>query len=352
MDFERPLKARFGEIHVPKKVKPGEFTYLPVVDLADLNSPSLEARKRLAAQIFEAATIVGFFYIKNHGVPEDLIEHTRQLGRQYFALPHEAKMEQFAGKGDGVAGYFPPLHLMPNYAKEFLRVSGGPGVEGFEYGYDIEADSEKGPEDKPRVDRYKLDGPRDWPSEALAPGFHEGLVRYYGAMLDLSRKLVRILALAVELPEDTFDEYFTWPAAMTRFMHYLHQQKPEHEPSSIEPHTDLSAFTILSQGEVSGLQVRNASGEWISAPVIPGTFVVNIGDIFHYWTNGLLRSTSHRAINLTGENRLSIAYFFNPDSNAEIKVLNKFVSEEHPPIHEPFVVGAWVRRLMGLDAVN
>ncbi|GFF52683.1 2OG-Fe(II) oxygenase family oxidoreductase, putative [Aspergillus udagawae] len=364
MTVRKPLEARFGNIEMPERVKPGEFTRIPIVDLTDLSNPSPEARERLAQQIYNVATTVGFFYITNHGIPQDLIDQAHEMARQYFALPHSIKMEQFAGKRcNEFIGYVPPLDAMPPYAQEHLRVAGGKRVEAFAMGYEIAADSQKTQDNRMPVDQYGLYGPNEWPEGQVLGEFRTTLLRYYAEMLEFSRKLIQIFALALDLEADHFDEHLNYPGAMCRLMHYL-ASKPsdKQEASAIGPHTDIGFFTILSQGAVPGLQVLNARKEWIAVPIIPGALVVNIGDCLHYWyaysiviqfnglilasSNGIFRSTPHRAINLTGDERYSIPFFFNPDYTVTTQVADKFVTKERPAITEPFIFGEWVNKLM------
>jgi isopenicillin N synthase-like dioxygenase len=71
--------------------------------------------------------------------------------------------------------------------------------------------------------------------------------------------------------------------------------------------------TILAQDDLGGLEVRNSEGDWIGATPIPGTFVVNLGDLFPIWTNGAYRSSWHRVMNGNGgENRHSVVFFYSP----------------------------------------
>jgi isopenicillin N synthase-like dioxygenase len=116
---------------------------------------------------------------------------------------------------------------------------------------------------------------------------------------------------------DYFRPFFAKPLVQLRLLHYP-PQPPERGAQGVEAHTDPSAFTILLQDGTGGLEVRNRSGRWIEAPPIPGSFIVNIGDMIQRWTDGRFVSTPHRVANRTGRGRLSVPFFVNPDYAAVI----------------------------------
>ncbi|MGH2373455.1 MAG: 2OG-Fe(II) oxygenase family protein, partial [bacterium] len=97
------------------------------------------------------------------------------------------------------------------------------------------------------------------------------------------------------------------------------------------PHTDNSFFTILARMEVPGLAVRLPSGEWLAPPVIPGTFLVNLGNVMKRWSNDRFLSTPHGVLNDSGTDRYSIAFFFSPSPDAVIECLPSCVGPDNPP---------------------
>lgn len=149
-----------------------------------------------------------------------------------------------------------------------------------------------------------------WPAEKTIPGFERNTLRWMRAMLQLSRNLLRAFALGLSLDETHFDTMVTRPEAILRMNHYPSHSVDLQVASAMAANTDDQLFTILAQDQVQSLQVASADGHWMHASPIPGTFVVNIGDAMSMWTNGIFISTLHRVVNLSGQKRYSIPFFF------------------------------------------
>lgn len=145
------------------------------------------------------------------------------------------------------------------------------------------------------------------------PRFQTDLVIYWQSCLALTRQLVRILALGLDLPEDYFDRVTTYPGGDCTLNFYPgHGEAPPDQQDEVElsAHTDLQILTLVWQSEGRGLQILNPANEWIFAPPIPGTFVVNIGDFLMRLTNDRLKSTVHRVKQNGRNDRYSFAFFF------------------------------------------
>jgi len=168
-------------------------------------------------------------------------------------------------------------------------------------------------------------------------------------MLDLGNTLLRGFALSLDLEEDFFLEKFNRAAGWLRLLHYPPQRRIEADRSiGVGAHTDYECFTIRAQDDNSGLQVQNLNGEWIAAPPIRGTFVINIADLMARWTNDVFRSTMHRAVNLSGQDRYSIPFFLGPNADTMVSCLSSCVSPGASPKHPPIVTSEWIlARVLG-----
>ena len=103
-------------------------------------------------------------------------------------------------------------------------------------------------------------------------------------------------------------------------------------------------LTLLAQDPIGGLELRTRDGEWVAAPYIEDTLVVNLGDMVKVWTNDTYVSNPHRVANRTGRERFSIPTFFNLDYAAPVACLPQFRSAEEPPRHAPVLSGDYLVR--------
>lgn len=173
---------------------------------------------------------------------------------------------------------------------------------------------------------------------------------YFDHITLLSRSLLRAFALALDLREDHFLASFRKPQTQLSLLHYPPQPPaaPEDE-YGIRPRADATAFSMLYQDEVGGLQVQGLDGGWIAAPPIPGTYVINIGDMMARWTNDRFASTKHRVFNRTGRERYSLPFFGIPDFDAVVECLPTCHGPGNPPKYPPLKVGDFIKRKNASD---
>jgi isopenicillin N synthase-like dioxygenase len=302
-------------------------TSLPVIDVARLDG-SADQRQALALEIGEACRDTGFFYIRNHGVPQSLIDAVLTRTREFFSLPIEQRMALDKKHSRCNRGYDP----MQSQALE----SGAPPdlKEGFYIG------TETAPDD-PRVLAGKFNvGPNQWPSDL--PGFRETMESYFSALLVLSGRLMRALALSLELDEQYFGGFCKPPVVtVLRLLHYPKQPaNPKPDEKGCGAHTDFGGLTLLLQDDAGGLQIFKKDIGWIDAPPLPGTYVVNLGDMISRWTNDRYRSTLHRVINLSGRDRYSVPFFFSGNQDYVVSCLPNYLDEGEQPHYPPTTVEA------------
>jgi isopenicillin N synthase-like dioxygenase len=190
--------------------------------------------------------------------------------------------------------------------------------------------------DEPVRGRFKA-GQSCWPAPAAVPGFEAAMKGYIERLLGLTTALGRAFAAGLDLPEDYFAADYRHPGAVLALNYYPPLDPGTLKPTqwSFSPHTDYGTFTILLQDDRGGLQVRNSSGAWIDVPPRPGTFVINLGDLFARWTNDLYVSTLHRAVNFGGAARLSAAFFVSPHGATIVRCLPTCQSPDNPPRYAP-----------------
>ncbi|KAL5046029.1 hypothetical protein BDW71DRAFT_207706 [Aspergillus fruticulosus] len=318
-----------------------DFDSIPIIDLSTLNSPHIQERQKLADPIRKACIEVGLFYIKNHGISGGLIDRTFEAAHKFFALSQKQKMKCYLAKSKNFRGYSPLYGEKPSNP-ELEKPAQGALSEAFDIGYELAGDIRKGPGDPPPQDDYGLHGENQWPDERVLPGFREVYLEYFSQALELARKLIRILALALDQEENFFDSTVEYPGVASRMLHYPPQPGEGQWIPGQAAHTDWECFTILAQDRVPSLHVLNNQGHWVAAPPIPGTLVVNIADCLATWSNYRFKSTIHRVVNLTGEERYSIPLFFGVDYNTTISIVGNMGSDDNPPCRKLFTAGEYV----------
>ncbi|MCT2398799.1 isopenicillin N synthase family dioxygenase [Novosphingobium mangrovi (ex Huang et al. 2023)] len=297
---------------------------LPIIDLAPMLNDEPGGLERVATEIGEAARTIGFFYVRNHGVDEGLIDALYALAVEFFALPLEEKEKLSIAKVGNNRGYagVGTESLDPEKLTD--------AKEAFNVGRDPEAGEE---DDDSQVSR----GRNQWPD---VPGFRDVASEYYAAVRRLSEQLHRAFALDLGVPPDYFAPYVDRPMATLRMLHYPpHPGRFDGTRYGAGAHTDYGNLTLLSQCEVGGLEVRTRAGDWISAPPVPGTFVCNIGDCLMRWSNDTYVSNPHRVVNRSGTERYSIAFFFDPNPDALVECLPSCISEDRPALYPPITAG-------------
>lgn len=306
------------------------FHEIPVIDFGPMLGDDPAAKRAVAAALRDAATGVGFFYIKNHGVPAEIISAMFAAGPAFFGLPLEEKMRVHVKLSRNNSGYTPLLEENTNPASK------GDLHEAYDMALELD------PDDPDLLSGKALYSPNLWPEGQ--PEFRQAMLDYNAQMLRLGRHLFAAFALALDLPENYFDPMITKPTMAQRIVYYPSQDGAVSEDQiGIGAHSDYECFTILAQHEVAALQVLNCAGEWIAAPPIPGTFVVNIGDMMARWSNDLFASTVHRAINTTGKPRYSIPFFLGTNYDTLLDALPGCVTPERPRKYQPVVAGDYVQ---------
>ena len=187
------------------------------------------------------------------------------------------------------------------------------------------------PDDHPfAVRRWRSFGHNQWPPSL--PGFREQMLAWQRELRGLGDCLLRLIALSLELSEDWFAPYYDMPTMSLRLLRYPpHPETARANQLGAGAHTDWGGITLLMQDNSGGLEVRNASGDWIEARPISGTFVINLGDLMARWTNGIYNSNMHRVKNNKSKSdRYSIPFFYSPRPDAVIEPIPTCVNADNP----------------------
>ena len=277
---------------------------LPLIDMTGVREGNPASIQRVGEAIRLACCETGFFYIVNHGVPQAVIDRAMAAARRFFAHPVETKRQVAVNKRHrgwhALGGALMYEATKPDH-KEF-----------FSMGLEL-------PEDDPAVLAGEaLRGPNQWPD--FMPELREALELYYSEIGKAGADLLQAVAVGLGIEQDFFFSKYTKRLQRTQMVYY-----PQHPPTAeadqfgVAPHTDYGCITLLYQDDSGGLQVRElASNRWIDATPIPGSLVVNVGDLLARWSNDRFRSTLHRVINKSGHERYSIATFYDPTYGAVV----------------------------------
>lgn len=308
-------------------------TSLPVIDISGLSSTKAADRKAVGRELRSVCLDKGFFYIKNHGVSELLIDDVFQEAAAFFALSIEQKAEVDKANSKANRGYEP-------LQGQTLEPGAPPDLkEGYYIG------PEHSPDD-PRVLAGMFNhGANQWP--VRRPNFRTVMQDYLEMMLDLSARMMLGIALSLDLSEDYFAHYCSDVMATVRLLHYPPQ------PAQARPgqkgagaHTDFGGLTLLRQDNVGGLQVWNQAEEvWMHADPVPATYVVNLGDMIARWTNGRYRSTVHRVVNASGRERYSVPFFYTGNYAHKVECIPTCLAPGETPKYPPVTVEAHMREM-------
>ncbi|KAL8999774.1 MAG: hypothetical protein Q9169_001447 [Polycauliona sp. 2 TL-2023] len=283
---------------------------LPVIDLANLNTStaSFTHSRELAVQLGKALEKEGFAYLVN--VPLTL-DHEQVFApaKNFFRLPEREKL--------GLAKKAFGRNNNNTYRGFFPTQSGSDNLkEGFEIGPREPAVIHR---KEAMTNEIDLTEANVWPAEQSIPGFREQSKRLHAELQALSSKLLSLIAMALGKDPSYFDHFLPDSVSTLRYLHYpaIDPPSPQQE-LCCTPHTDSGILTLLHQDSTGGLEVLDPHGEWVAAPYVPGSVVVNIGDLMAKISGGRFRATFHRVRSSPGKDRYSVPFFFEPGIDCAI----------------------------------
>lgn len=301
-------------------------TPIPVIDFHPFMVGDTLAKEAVADQIAGAIYEVGCFYL-SHAVPQTLVEQVFSQAHGFFARPQEEKNQ---------------ARLLPGASRGYVtRGQERVLLEAFNFGLDVVSD-EAG------VTRQGFAEPNRWPQDQ--PEFREVLLKFFNTCREASFSILQALAIALKLPDSYFTDFHIERNFNTSINHYPSlRQPPSPGKTRFAEHTDYGSITLVFQDETAGLEVCTNAGEWIAAPVFPGTVLVILADLMQRWTNDKFRATKHRVplpSKFPSEPRYSIIYFESPDYDAEITCLANCLDANETPKYPPILVHEYINQVV------
>ncbi|TCD69882.1 hypothetical protein EIP91_005959 [Steccherinum ochraceum] len=322
---------------------------IPLIDFSKFSSQVSSAEKRKTAdEIVNGFKNVGFIYLVKHGIPEATIQNVFRKSAEFFKLPSEIKNSLAWEDPRSNRGYVRIGRERTTQSADAdeiaqLRAKAPDYKESMEIGRDWDS-------------TYS----NHWPKEADAPGFKSTTLEFFQTCHELHVLVMRAIALGLDLDEKWFDDkiheqyhnmrLLSYPSVKTDLLRMEGQARAgahsgelfhlQLSRSTYELLADYGTLTLLFQDSVGGLEVQHPhTGQFQPATPIPGTIVVNAGDLLARWSNDTLRSTLHRVVAPPVEklsetegitpSRQSIAFFCNPNGGAKIDCIPSCVDPSH-----------------------
>lgn len=301
---------------------------IPNLNFAKWSQGTENEKAEFVKELGAAYTDIGFITIRNHGFGEEVQDELYHKASEFFGLEKSIKA---AYEIDGLAGQrgytsFGKEHAKGNEAadlKEFWQVGQpSPAYEGPEYHNNV--------------------------SVAELPEFAPSFKLAYQQLEGIGRELLKAIAVYLELDINYFESWVQGGNSILRAIHY--------PPITIDPgnsvragqHEDINLITLLMGASAEGLQVLNKNNEWIGITAIPGSLVVNVGDMLQRLTNGVMKSTTHRVVNPPrekwGTSRYSIPFFLHPVGKMPLNALSNCISDERTKAFEDITAGDYLEQ--------
>ncbi|XP_069138807.1 uncharacterized protein [Argopecten irradians] len=273
------------------------MTNIPVVDMRPYridmeDKVDTESLQIVGNSICGAFRDIGFCYIKNHGIQQALIDKMLSVSKTFFEMPPDLNPKR------------------PSDYKESYKYTPQTGEE-------VLPDSE---------------------------GFEETIKNFRASCETLALRILDLLSIGLGLEDKHFlrkcHARFGQSGNSSLLKTMLYPALPENavlEPNQLwcGEHTDFGSLSMLFQDDTGGLEVKNLDGKYIPATPMPGTIVINIGDMMQRWTSDQLIATEHRVVISEKESkrkmsRQSLAFFIQPDDDVVIQSLTN--NDKYKPI--------------------
>ena len=314
--------------------------FVRLLDIGPFLAGCLEYKTAIAQAFDRSCRETGFLTITGHGVPDRLIHNAFSEFHGFFRLPNSDKVESRSVRGDNLRGY---VGLEENALSYSMGKETPPDLfERYTCGRpDVPDDAFH------NARRATVFQPNIWP--AARPGMGPAISDYFREMERLIADLLRICAMACGVDEQFFADKIDRHSPLLSANLYPEQSMaPKPGQMRAGAHTDYGSLTILAtEDRPGGLQVQGQQGEWIDVRPVPGSFIINIGDLMARWTNDRWVSTLHRVVNpplesANASRRLSIVFFHHPNQDAVIECIPTCTTAEQPAKYSPITAGEYI----------
>ncbi|MEY9943474.1 isopenicillin N synthase family dioxygenase [Kitasatospora sp. GAS1066B] len=291
-------------------------TGLPVIDLSAA-SGTPEQRAAFQDELNRAATEVGFFHLIGHGVTERETAELTEAMHAFFALPEAERLAI--------------SNLNSPHFRGYTRIgderTGGRSDWRDQLDIGAELPPHRPAADEP--DYWWLEGPNQWP--AGLPELRRASLHWIERLSAVADRLLHELLTAIGAKPDFYDDAFAGhPHLRLKLVRYP-GSAPDGGGQGVGAHKDYGFLTLLLTDSVPGLQVEMPDGDFLDVPSMPGSFVVNLGELLEVATDGYLKATNHRVVSPPGgRERYSVPFFYNPRLDAHIEPL-EFPRAHHAP---------------------
>jgi isopenicillin N synthase-like dioxygenase len=301
---------------------------IPVVDLSEFTSGEVQKKYHFVEQLGRALEDVGFVSVKNHGIPQSLIEQYYDVIKRFFALPIEVKKRYEIAGLSGQRGY-------TSFGREQAKGSDTPDLKEFwQMGQTVEDDDPVKREYPDNVSVNEIDG------------FDRIGLELYKSFEKCGIDLLRAIAIHLGIGEFYFDKYVHNGNSILRAIHYPPITTEPKNAIRAEQHEDINLITLLVGASAQGLQILANDGQWKDVTAPEGCLVVNVGDMLQRLTNNHLRSTTHRVINPPRElwymPRYSIPFFTHPKGSMRLDCLPGCIDTRHPIQYAPITADEYL----------
>lgn len=301
---------------------------IPIVDLSEYTSGDPIKKQNFVDQIGKAYEEFGFVSVKNHGIPDEIVNEYYRKVEEFFALPTSEKLKYEIKELAGQRGY-------TSFGREHAKGSTAPDLKEFWQMGQIVEDND--PIKNQYPDNVKV---------SEIEKFNELGVSLYKAFEKTGTIMLRAISNFLKIDENYFDKFVHNGNSILRAIHYPPITSEPASAIRAEQHEDINLITLLVGASAEGLQLLDKQNEWLAITAPEGCIIVNVGDMLQRLTNNQLSSTTHRVVNPKREHwhthRYSIPFFMHPRSEMDLTCLPSCVTSENPLAYSPITAGEYL----------